>query len=703
MATRYTMPISAFVVDKLGVKLYDKASAVIAELISNSYDADARSVVVRAPMGQFLASRAGGVLTDKGFTIEVEDNGTGMTPDQMQAYFLPVGTERRDDPSRGSTSPILKRMVMGRKGVGKLAPFGICRIIEVISAGGKKCTRKLPDGTESTGYLTSHVILDYDEIKALGMHPERTYEPAPGDRDGTLSKARGTTVRLRNFSFRRVPTIDVLARQIAQRFGITRDDWRITICDTEAGAAEPRREVGEFDVKVMPGTKVIFDPNSTPRSAIGPAGNPLPRLKAGFDLDGKYYGIRGWIAYSEAPYKDDLMAGIRIYCRGKIAAQTSVFGKSAGFTGEHNVRSYLVGELHADWLDRDDDLIQTNRRDILWSDPLGERFQQWGQEAVGCMGKIARDPARMAILELFLSTGEVEKHISDHFPGDGQEAIRDNAVQLAKSFGRTFSRADAEDQDVVRRFVNISIMLAPHITLDSMMREVASRADAPVDVLSGFLRTARIAELSSFGQIAKNRIKVIRQLDAARADYDEHESTLQQLIEAAPWLIRSDWAPVTANQTLGRLRKEFERYYNELEKTSIALQDFDESNRRPDFVLFGQDNTIQVVEIKRPGHAFTNKEMDRIASYYRCMQAFLKEPGNEGFAERYGDFHITLVCDKLSIDGVHEVAFERYRDQKRLTHLNWTKFLVKTEDLHRDFLDEAKRQRRLAVTDPEAV
>lgn len=703
MASRYTMPISAFVVDKLGVKLYDKASAVIAELISNSYDADARSVVVRAPMGQYLASRAGGVLADKGFTIEVDDNGTGMTPDQMQAYFLPVGTERRDDPRRGSTSPIFKRMVMGRKGVGKLAPFGICKIIEVISSGGDKCTRKLPNGTESTGYLTSHVILDYDEIKTLGMHPERIYEPTPGERDGILSEAPGTTVRLRNFSFRRVPTIDVLASQIAQRFGIPRQDWRITLHDTDADVPEPQRQVGKFDVKVMPGTRVDFGPSSTARSAIGPDGNALPRLQAGFDLDGEFYGIRGWIAYSKDPYRDDLMAGIRIYCRGKIAAQTAVFDKSAGFTGEHNVRSYLVGELHADWLDRDDDLIQTDRRDILWSDRLGERFQQWGQEAVGCMGKIARDPARKAILELFWATGNVEEHILSHFPGDRQEAIRDNAEELAKSFGRTFNRADAEDRAVVRRYVNISILLAPHITLDRMMQEAASRADAPVDVLSGFLRTARIAELSSFGQIAENRIKVIQQLDTARADYDEHESTLQQLIEDAPWLIRPDWAPVTANQTLGRLKKEFERYYNEQEKTSVTLQDFDETGRRPDFVLFGQDRTIQIVEIKRPGHSFTNKEMDRIESYYRCMEAFLKEPGNEGFRERYGDFHITLVCDKLGIDGVHEVAFGTYRDQKRMTHLNWKSFLVKTEDLHRDFLDEAERQKRLAVADQDAA
>ena len=76
------------------------------------------------------------------------------------------------------------------------------------------------------------------------------------------------------------------------------------------------------------------------------------------------------------------MAGVRIYCRGKIAAQTRIFNMRAGFTGEHDIRSYLVGELNADWLDEGEDLIRTDRQDILWSHPLGEAFEKWGQRLV---------------------------------------------------------------------------------------------------------------------------------------------------------------------------------------------------------------------------------------------------------------------------------------------------------------------------------
>lgn len=152
MSRRYTMRISRLTVDKLGVRLYDKVSAVIAELIANSYDADAREVFVEAPMGEMLATKREGVTEDRGLKIVVRDDGTGMTPDQINEFYLKVGAERRNDPKRGDTSKVFKRKVMGRKGVGKLAPFGICSHIEVISAGGDVVEGVDAEGNQGKGY-----------------------------------------------------------------------------------------------------------------------------------------------------------------------------------------------------------------------------------------------------------------------------------------------------------------------------------------------------------------------------------------------------------------------------------------------------------------------------------------------------------------------------------------------------------------------
>ena len=43
---KYTMRISRLTIDKLGIQMYDRVSAVLAELVANSYDADATEVTV---------------------------------------------------------------------------------------------------------------------------------------------------------------------------------------------------------------------------------------------------------------------------------------------------------------------------------------------------------------------------------------------------------------------------------------------------------------------------------------------------------------------------------------------------------------------------------------------------------------------------------------------------------------------------------
>ena len=84
---KYQMTISRLTVDKLGVKLYDRVSAVIAEIVANSYDADAREVVVTAPMGEYLATKVKGKLKDKNFVIEVKDDGIWPVQPSVNEVF----------------------------------------------------------------------------------------------------------------------------------------------------------------------------------------------------------------------------------------------------------------------------------------------------------------------------------------------------------------------------------------------------------------------------------------------------------------------------------------------------------------------------------------------------------------------------------------------------------------------------------------
>ncbi len=688
-------------VDKLGVKLYDRVSAVIAELVANSYDADAQTVTVSAPMNMYLSTKQGNQIV--GLILEVHDDGIGMEPEEVNDFYLRVGAERRLDSRRGTLSKIFKRKVMGRKGVGKLAPFGICQQIEVITSGGDKITGPDKDGNIIEGFRTAHFILDRAGILD---ETDMNYEPTIGILDETVSKTSGTILRLRDFAYRFVPSLDDLERQLAQRFGIQTSNWRVTLVDINPQIPmlnQTTRDVGLFQVPQMTGTGIRLEQYTKSDDTVGyralnQDGEPAPAdIEAGFWHDQEFYPVLGWAGYSDKPYKDDLMAGIRIYCRGKIASQTHIFNMKAGFTGEYDIRSYLVGELHADWLDEEEDLIQTDRRDILWSHELGQAFEKWGQHLVKKIGVSARQPMKKKTWDVFRTNSGIDSVIGTAFPLAEQKPIRDKALELAKMIGQTMREDEAQDPDQAKIIVALSLTLAPHLTLDTKLREAADDNKSPLAVITGLLKMARIAELSSFGLIAEERIRVISRIEELKDDAKTLEQAFQQLIEQAPWLINPQWAPISANQTFTTLKKEFEKYYEHHTKQKLQLSDFTDPTKRADFVLSNQDRVIQVIEIKRPHHAFENEEMVRLNTYVEQLSNFLEDPMNKEFTRSFETFHVTLVCDTERLTGLAKTAFQGLLQRGILTHIDWKTFLMRTRQMHEQFLNEADRQKRDAA------
>jgi len=584
---------------------------------------------------------------------------------------------------------------MGRKGVGKLAPFGICERIEILTSGGETVIGNDKNGQEIQGYLTAHLILDRSEIL---QETDADYEPDIGELDGTVSPTTGTLIKLSKFYKREVPDINTLERQLSQRFGISSQDWKITLFDSTKTEDDIDycREVGSFDIITMPDTKITF---SEDRNAYKFDGSILPDLKAGFELNGDFYPITGWAAYSKDPYKDDLMAGIRIYCRGKIAAQTTVFNRGASFSGEYSIRSYLVGEIHADWLDeQEEDLIQTDRRDILWSHELGQEFENWGLILLRKVGNMSRNPIKKKTWDLFKENSNIEERIQQAFPREEQNKIREEAMDFAQLIGQKMREDEVSDPARTEEIVQLSLTFGPHVTLDRKLREAADDTEGtPIAVIAEILKIARIAELSSFGRIADDRVRVINRVETLKDDEQTLESAFQDLIEQAPWLIDPQWSPITQNQSFTTLKQEFQKYYREKTGEEIQLKDFTEPNKRADFVLSNEENVIQIIEIKRPKHQFDNAEMKRLNTYKDQMTNFLAEESHKDFTKVFKGFHITLVCDDEKLTDVYKTAFEGLRKDGTLTYISWTSFLNRTRKMHQDFLNEAERQKRHAA------
>jgi hypothetical protein len=645
------MTISRTTVDKLGIKLYDKASAVVGELIANSYDADAEKVTVRIPLNRWLASRSkNDRIVDHGLEIYIKDDGHGMEPNVINKFYLKVGTNPREDPERGPLSKGKKRPRLGRKGVGKLAPFGICTIIEILSAGGKKTSR---------GYRTAHFILNYDEINT---ETDKQYEPTLGQKDGKYSSKTGTVVRLRNFLSRRTPDEDTFRRQLGRIFGLQLPDFKIRVTNTENGY---RFTVGPLDVEIEEETKIAVD--------------DMPLVMA----DGTTLPVKGYVAYARRPYRHEEVAGVRIYARGKIVASTRDFGLRAGFTGEHTLRSYLTGEIHADWLDEEEDLIHTGRQDILWDSERGEPFKQWGQKLLRELGRKAWTPMKQKACRIFLEKSNLETEVNRRFAEAPQ--LAESAMKLGKAIGQMASVEQLEDPDYVERLRELVLTTAPHKIWVDRLKEISEvEAESPLDLVTTLLADAKLAEAGSMGQVAVERIDAIDKLVEILGKNPTKEKELQRLLEAAPWLIHPEWTVLQANKPFENLRSAFERWYSRKYGSSVAAKPVD-SPAKPDFIMLPFSRNVEIVEIKRSGHKLTNDEFTRLIGYYDAMEAFMTD--NPDFRKEFPRTHVWLICDGMSLTRNNQLAFKQMEDDNALSKTAWEELLAKTKRANQAFLD----------------
>ena len=650
----YTMKISRNTIDKLGVTLYDKVSDVLAEIVSNSYDADAEYVKVCVPAGVSLATgRGDGTVDDRGLSITVEDDGHGMTPNEANDFYLKIGTDRRADTRRGSSaavSPKRRRRVMGRKGIGKLASFGICKKIEVWSAGG--------GGGNDGSRTISHFTMCYDDIIE---DTDAEYHPKVGDENGDATTRHGTCITLSDFLPKRVPDIDTLRRQLARKFSLGLPDFQITVVDTKTGKSS---KLSDLDVEIDPSTKIEKDEM--------------------VDLDGLGLPVSGWVAYSKHPYKNEDVAGVRIYARGKLAAVTRDFGRKAGFTGEHSIRSYLVGKIHADWLDGKDDLIASDRQDILWSSDECEKFKEWGQRLVVELGGNAEASVRNTAYRMFAEKSGFEKAAHDRF---GDTRVYADAIKLGKALGRTADRGLLAKGGYAESLRDLVLAVAPSKMIVDRLAKIASEKDpAAIKVILPLFGDAKIAELASMGQTAAVRVRALDTLERAiRGSPDPDEAKMQGILEEAPWLIDPQWTILQANRTLDNFRKAFESWYAKTHNgETVTTTAVGRAGKRPDFIFVSASEAVEIVEIKKPGHKLTAPEFRRLLGYVDSLDRFIRD--NNAVAPGATKCRLTLVCDKVVLGGSEGRAMDQMAEHGQLVQKTWEELLSGARAAHEDFI-----------------
>ncbi len=202
------------IIDHFGLEMYQKPVAAIAELISNAWDADAESVKVHIP------STITGASTP---TIVIADDGIGMTFEDCKQRFLNIGYNTRGvDPKKRTIEK--QRPILGRKGIGKFAGFGVARVVHISTVSkttGEKTVFAM-DIEQLRGDGDAYVA-DGLELDVLEYHPANS----------TRIQHHGTTITLRSLLLGKGINRDEFSRSMARRFLLHQRtaDFTVTVND----------------------------------------------------------------------------------------------------------------------------------------------------------------------------------------------------------------------------------------------------------------------------------------------------------------------------------------------------------------------------------------------------------------------------------------------------------------------------------------
>ncbi|WP_300449747.1 ATP-binding protein [Accumulibacter sp.] len=141
----YKLPftVASALLKELGERLVGQPHIALAELIKNSYDADASRVEIHVEPN-----------LDR---IQIADNGHGMDSDEFRRFWMNIGSTHKVSQK---TSRKLARPITGSKGVGRLSVQFLARTIELITVSEHDANSELRafvdwDQAVEANYLTS--------------------------------------------------------------------------------------------------------------------------------------------------------------------------------------------------------------------------------------------------------------------------------------------------------------------------------------------------------------------------------------------------------------------------------------------------------------------------------------------------------------------------------------------------------------------
>lgn len=619
------MPIQGGILEALGINMYSTLGKCLVEFVSNAYDSDATRVDLTIPFKEIDHARremrerakkevASGLRDPfkvllaplpENVQVTIEDDGHGMTWEEVRDRFLPLNRKRRANSSGdevNNRSENQGRHVIGRKGLGKLAGFGAAERVSVT-------TKRHGDSYATTIIMDGDALRNTDNLEAVNIpvfYDENLEEGAHGTKV-VLSGLKADAVRQQK---------DALTNSIAEAFyGIRPEEFAVYVNGDLVKYPDP-----EF---------AVLYPEQD-RDSQGFANHTFEVQDVG------KVNIRYFVGF-RAKSLPARKRGARIYCNNRLAAGPSLFNLPTGMHSFHST-DYMECVVQADQLDRQSvDLINTSRTQLREDTEivrkLLEEVSNLMRQAIPAHARYRKDQANRALDED--PTGRMLKKIVNTLP----KKTRSSANRLLSTFAAEFG-VDSEPFQELAPVVTAS-MNATEVLVK--LSELKTNPETIAQVAEQLRELAAIerSDALKLYRARRNGIQALQVLwERSEAEWRQHgiETELHQLVKQNPWLIRPELSTyLTSDQRLSTVVSKAAKVLK-VDDFAPMSDSKAEADLRPDLVFLMSDPSdtgplvMHVVELKSPTVPLTIDHHRQLQDYLFSLRHWVEselEPGHE--------------------------------------------------------------------------
>ncbi len=583
---KYTMSLNLNVLNHLGINLYSNIPAVLSEIVANSWDADAKEVIIS--------------INDNEITIL--DDGCGMTENDINDHFLKVGYQKRETQK---VSAKFKRPFMGRKGIGKLSMFSIAKEIDVISA------KKASSGKLEISAFRMNVDTITDVISRNSdesYHPEELNIAEYSDmKEGTLIVLKQLKKNISSL------TSEYIRKRIARRFGIIGKDFNFSV---KVNGSEV--SVADRDYFNKLNYIWYYGEESKKYAEYAKNATSKTRQKNEVNCNRKTYKISGWIGTVES--SGDLKDGeenlnkITILVRGKVGQEDILADYSEG--GLYS--KYLIGEINADFFDSDEfeDMATSSRQEYK------------------------RDDERYVALKEFIKT-EL-KDIQSKWTSLRNESGEKKAVELMPIINTWVSSLKGDDKSYAKKMfgkinqieaddtkkkeiLKYSILAFEKLRYTNKLSAIDNINIESFESIKNVFLGLDELEATMYYQIVKERIEVIKKFQKITDD-NMREKIIQEYLFDHLWLLDPSWERVDGDTYMEK---------TVLKALNIVFDGLSQAEKdaRLDIGYKTTAGKHIIVELKRVDRIVSLGELiQQVSKYSDALTKVLSQAGNSNFA-----------------------------------------------------------------------